>query len=87
MLSDDPVLNDWIESKPAGTVLMTKAMASRVLAVVVKGDVDDWAAYIAAVPGKDHEQEKTYVAGSGDKLDKRIAADLFPALDIAKYRS
>jgi hypothetical protein len=70
------------------------ALASRVLAVAVcnmqegkeKG-LFDWAVYIDAVPGINHDIEFMDVARLGDKQSKEIAKFLFPGIDINKYRS
>lgn len=59
-----------------------RALASRVLAVAMVNDqVGDWAAYINAVPGINHEREKEQAARTGEKLPIEIARYLFP--DIA----
>jgi len=54
------------------------ALASDVIAVAVEGHIEDWSAYIGAVPGHNHEKEYHKVMETGDKLDKRIAEILFP---------
>lgn len=54
------------------------ALAKRVLAVAVIGSVGDWAAYIDAVPGTNHDYEKYVVAREGEKLPYEIAILLFP---------
>lgn len=69
------------------------ALAQRVLAVAsisydeATWTVIDWAVYIDAVPGKNHPEEYMRVAETGDKQPLKIAALLFPALDIKKYRN
>lgn len=63
-----------------------RALATRVLAVAVPGEIGDWAAYIDAVPGRDHSEEYKEVMHHGCKMDKRIAATLFDSLDPEKYR-
>lgn len=67
-------------------ILMKKALAAKVLAVAVEGDIHDWAAYIDAVPGKKHDDEAQLVAEEGVKLDRDVAAVLFPCLDMKKWR-
>lgn len=62
-------------------ILVTRALAKNVLVVaVVDEDIRDWAAYIDAVPGMDHEQEKHEVARVGNKIPYEIAKLIFPAL-------
>jgi hypothetical protein len=62
-------------------ILVTRALANRVLVVaVINDDIKDWAAFIDAVPGKNHEQEKDEVARVGSKLPYEIAKLIFPAL-------
>ncbi len=46
----------------------------------------DWAVYIDAVPGINHNQEYMNVAQKGDKCPKQIATILFPSFDTEKYR-
>jgi hypothetical protein len=66
-------------------ILSVKVLCRRVLAVATKGAVGDWAAYIDAVPGHNHEREAVDVADNGDKLPQAFAEVLFP--DLAKeYR-
>lgn len=55
-----------------------RALDCRVLAVAVKGNVDDWAAYIGAVAGENHEEEWKNVAAHGTKLSQEVAELLFP---------
>ena len=54
------------------------ALDSRVLAVAVEGEVQDWAAYVGAVPGNNHDRELHIVAHSGTKLPRAVAELLFP---------
>lgn len=54
------------------------ALDSRVIAVAVEGEVGDWAAYIGAVAGKNHEEEWKLVAERGTKLPRKVAEVLFP---------
>jgi hypothetical protein len=62
-------------------ILVTRALANKVLVVaVINEDIRDWAAYIDAVPGKSHEQEKAEVARVGNKIPYEIAKILFPQI-------
>ena len=57
------------------------ALARRVMAVAsYDEEVGDWAAYIDAIPGHDHDEEWKAVLDSGIKLPQRIAEVLFPSL-------
>jgi hypothetical protein len=51
---------------------------SKVLVVAKEGAVRDWAAYIGAVPGEDHELEWHLVLRDGSKLPREVAEILFP---------
>ena len=44
-----------------------------------------WCAYIAAVPGVDHEIEKEEVLRTGKKLPEDTARTLFPEFDDVRY--
>jgi hypothetical protein len=66
-------------------ILAQKALHRRVLVVAVEGDIGDWAAYIADVPGKSHATEAQKVAEEGEKVIKEIAQLLFPWIEL-KYR-
>lgn len=66
-------------------------LACRVLAVAVINEYEtvpfyNWAVYIDAVPGQNHENEYLEVAKSGSKTLKEIAGILFPCFDIERYR-
>ena len=66
--------------------IIYRALDSEVLATaVINPAVGDWSAYIGAVPGKNHEQEKTEVARTGNKLDTNIAVLIFPNI-AARYK-
>ena len=68
-------------------ILVTRALANRVLVVaVINEDIRDWAAYIDAVPGMDHEQEKAEVARVGNKIPYEIAKILFPQVVASEYK-
>ncbi len=49
-----------------------RALGHQVL-VVFKRRVEGWAAYIGAVPGKDHDREAQSVLREGDKLPEDVA--------------
>ena len=71
------------------------ALAHKVLAVAVicfhKKDgvteLIDWAVYVDAVPGHNHELEKFDAARTGDKIARAVACVLFPHLPTDKYRN
>lgn len=64
-----------------------KALARQVLAVAVADtEYQLWAAYIDAVPGKNHEREVPEVQKHGCKLSKELACFMFPQFDPDKYR-
>jgi len=63
-----------------------RALDQRVLAVAVEGAIGDWAAYIGAVPGDDHEEEASLIAKYGTKLAVELAELLFPGWKRLKYR-
>ena len=59
-----------------------RALANDVLVVAKQGGRgDDWAAYIGAVPGHDHEREWRHVFERGAKLPYDFAKVLFPGFD------
>lgn len=67
------------------------ALARKVLAVAVikyeeDGNLFDWAVYVDAVEGKNHDNEYMAVAYTGAKLIKEFAVILFPSYDQDKYR-
>jgi len=43
-------------------------------------EVGDWAAYVDAIPGHDHDEEWKAILDHGMKLPKRIAEVIFPTL-------
>jgi len=66
--------------------IIQRALDKRVLAIsVINTEVGDWSAYIGAVPGKNHEQEKYEIAETASKLDERIARLIFGDI-AARYR-
>ena len=62
------------------------ALSRDVLIVVRVGQVDDWAAYVGAVPGVNHGNEEEEVARHGRKLSRDEASFFFPQFDPKKYR-
>lgn len=58
-----------------------RPLATNVLVVATEGDMEDWTAYIGAVPRICHDTEKELVARNGDKIQYEIAKILFPHLD------
>jgi len=72
---------------PGAPMVEWKALSCQVIAVAVEGEVGDWAAYIGAVDGRDHEKEWPEVAKYGAKLDRRIAEILFPQFKKLKWRA
>ena len=63
-----------------------RALSQRVLAVAKEGYVDDWACYIDAVEGNNHEAEVEEVYRYGAKVSKEIAEVLFPNFKDLRYR-
>jgi hypothetical protein len=56
-----------------------RALDSKVLVVAVAQEpIDEWSAYIGAVPGKHHSQEYLDVKAEGSKLSQEIASVIFP---------
>ncbi len=64
-----------------------RALSRDVLAVAQTRIEGAWAAYVAAVPGKNHRLEMATVLENGTKLDRRIAAILFPIFSDIPYAS
>lgn len=62
------------------------ALDMRVLVVAREGGIRDWAAYIGAVPGEDHDLEWEEVARHGSKLSEELARVLFPSFRRLRYR-
>lgn len=69
--------------------ILETPLAQRVLAVAViteyEGQCMEWAVYVDAVVGHNHEEEKYKVAEQGDKQSKDMAHLLFPEFDIMNY--
>ena len=56
------------------------ALDSRVLCVAVKGDIEDWSAYIGPCRGQDHVEEAQEVYRRGTKIPRWMAERLFPSM-------
>lgn len=54
------------------------ALDNRVLLVATEGAVKDWACYIGAVKGYDHDMEFDEVANHGTKVRRDVAEIYFP---------
>lgn len=67
-------------------ILEVKALDSKVLAVAVEGSVGDWAVYIGAVPGHNHEVELYEVVDNGSKLSRNLAEAMFPHYKHLQWR-
>lgn len=63
------------------TIIRYVALSGRVIVVATKGDIGDWAAYIDAVAGFNHDKEAIEVALYGDKLQYELAKIIFPDID------
>lgn len=66
--------------------LRWKPLAKDVIVVAVEGAVGDWAAYIGAVKGDNHEYEWMKVRDHGAKLRKEVAEVLFPDFKHLRWR-
>lgn len=62
------------------------ALDMQVIAVAVEGGVGDWAAYIGAVKGDNHEREWEDVGRHGTKLPQGVAELLFPSFKHLIWR-
>ncbi len=61
-------------------------LGKNVIAVAKEGGNNDWAAYIGAVPGINHEAEIEHVMRHGDKLPEDVARVLFPEFRDLTWR-
>ena len=72
------------------TKYFRKALDRHVLAVAVcqytNEELFDWAVYVGAVEGKNHDNEFIKVAETGSKARKEEAVVYFPYIDSEKYR-
>jgi hypothetical protein len=64
-----------------------KPLNTHVLVVaVIDDEYNNFAAYIGAVPGQNHDNEYQAIARSGSKLVESIARAIFPSLSGIEYR-
>ena len=75
-----------MKKEPRTHYVAWKALDCRVLVVAVEGYAHDWAAYIGAVEGKNHNEEVEEVARHGSKLSRELAEFLFPQFKDLQYR-
>ena len=66
-------------------IVQKTALHSRILAVATTRIEGAWSAYIAPVPGIDHNEEMTEVLRTGNKLHKDLAVLLFPMFAEIPY--
>ena len=63
----------------------TRALSGKVLAVMRTRCEVAWSAYIDAVPGRKHDDEKWAVLDYGEKLPKSVAMALFTMPNEIRY--
>ena len=63
-----------------------KVLDTKVIVVAVEGGIHDWACYIGAVQGINHDKEWQKVYTEGSKLPKAVALVLFPDFADLTYR-
>ena len=68
-------------------VVRLRALHPDVLAVARTRIEGTWAAYVAAVPGEDHDWEAEHVLDRGTKLPFDVAKAVFPAFAELPYAS
>ena len=73
------------ESQKFEPVIFHKALNVNVLAVARTRIEGAWGAYIAAVPGLRHEDERAAVLGYGAKLREPVARAIFPMFKGVPY--
>jgi hypothetical protein len=66
------------EAKDWAPRLAWRALDSRILVAAKTRVEGTWAAYIAPVPGEDHDAEYREVLKTGTKLEQEIAVVIFP---------
>ena len=72
---------------PDGRRYDWRALHYDVLVVAVQGGHGgDWAAYVKAVPGENHDREWEEVYHHGGKLPENVAKLLFPGFKDLEYR-
>jgi hypothetical protein len=68
-----------------GKEVFHRALHRQVLAVAVKRTEGTWKAYIAPVPGENHENEVAPVVSNGVPLMEDVARAIFPYLKDVPY--
>lgn len=63
-----------------------RPLSNHVIVVAVEGEVNDWAAYIDAVPGNNFSSEWQKVRDYGTKLPRQIAEVIFPDFKDLRWR-
>jgi len=63
----------------------THALAAKVLSVAKTRIGGTWAAYIDAVPGRNHDMEYEEVLNYGDRLPEKVARVLYPFFEDIPY--
>lgn len=67
-------------------IVQYRALDSKVIVVAsAQEPIEEWSAYIGAVPGEDHDTEYMEVKRYGSKLPHNLAALMFPNFE-EKYR-
>ena len=66
-------------------IISRVALHSQILAVAKTRVEGAWAAYIAPVPGMNHDNEYQEVLRSGNKLLEEVARCLFPCFNDIPY--
>jgi len=75
-----------MEREYQGRKVVIAKLDRRVLAVAAEGTGHDWAAYIGAVEGTNHEAEWQAVYEQGSKLPSTIAFAIFSEFPELTYR-
>lgn len=78
-------MSQMLTKETLGKTWTYLALDRKVLCIAVKGDVNDWSAYIGAVEGNRHVDEAQTVAENGTKLPYWMARKLFPSMDAAYW--
>lgn len=80
-----PAPGDRIECAEWRPATFRRALASKVLVVGRTRVEGAWAAYIAAVPGANHDAEEAAAYNEGTKLAEEVARAVFPELADVPY--
>jgi len=75
-----------MEREYQGRKVVIAKLDRKVLAVALEGTGYDWAAYIGAVEGANHEAEWEAVLTLGSKLSSKIALAIFSEFSELRYR-